>query len=375
MSTPGLSAVILAAGEGTRMRSDRPKPLHLLCGKAMLLYVIDALAACDIGRAVVVVGHGAEQVTKKLQEQGPDLMLDFVEQRVQRGTGDAVSVGLTAFGDDVIDDDLDLLVLPGDTPLLRPETLAALVEAHRSSGVACTVLTARLDDPTGYGRIVRGKEDAVSRIVEQSDATADELAIDEINTGIYCFRRSLLSPSLRRLSPENAQGEYYLTDVVSVLAEAGHPVATFVAPDAAETHGVNDRVQLADAEAELRARTNRAWLRRGVTMVDPASTYVDATVELAADVTLFPGVVIQGRTVVGPNVEIGPGTRLVDCVVGAGVSIDQTVARDAEIGDGARVGPFAVLEPGAQIPPGAVTGAFYTAGDSEAPNRTVLDDS
>lgn len=357
------------------MRSDRPKPLHLLCGKAMLLYVIDALAACDIGRAVVVVGHGAEQVTKKLQEQGPDLMLDFVEQRVQRGTGDAVSVGLTAFGDEVIDDDLDLLVLPGDTPLLRPETLAALVDAHRSSGAACTILTARLDDPTGYGRIVRGKEDVVRRVVEQSDATDDELAIDEINTGIYCFRRSLLAPSLRRLSPENAQGEYYLTDVVSVLAEAGHPVATFVAPDAAETHGVNDRMQLAAAEAELRARTNRAWLRRGVTMVDPADTYVDATVELAADVTLFPGVVVQGRTVVGPNSEIGPGTRLVDCVVGTGVSIDQTVARDAEIGDGARVGPFAVLEPGAQIPAGAVTGAFYTAGDSEAPSPAVLDDS
>ena len=367
MTSPALSAVILAAGEGTRMRSDRPKPLHLLCGRAMLLYVIDALAACDIGRAVVVVGHGAERVTKKLQEDGPDLMLDFVEQRVQRGTGDAVSVGLTAFGDDLLDDDLDLLVLPGDTPLLRPETIAALVAEHRSSDAACTVLTARLVDPTGYGRIVRGKEDKVRRIIEQSDATPDELAIDEINTGIFCFRRSLLAPALRRLSPENVQGEYYLTDVVSVLAEAGHPVSTYVAPDPSETHGVNDRVQLARAEAELRHRTNQAWLRRGVTMVDPAATYVDATVELAPDVTLFPGVVLQGRTMVGAASELGPGTRLVDCVLGERVTIEATVGRDAEVGDDARVGPFAVLEPGAQIPAGAVTGGFYTASSSESP--------
>jgi bifunctional UDP-N-acetylglucosamine pyrophosphorylase / glucosamine-1-phosphate N-acetyltransferase len=370
MSTPPLSAVILAAGEGTRMRSDRPKPLHLLCGRAMLLYVVDALAACDIERAVVVVGHGAEQVTKKLQEDGPNVPLDFVEQRVQRGTGDAVSVGLTAFGDEMFgdgafDDELDLLVLPGDTPLLRPETIAALVAEHRASGAACTVLTARLDNPTGYGRIVRGKEDKVRRIVEQSDATPDELEIDEINTGIFCFRRSLLSPSLRRLSPENAQGEYYLTDVVEVLAQAGHLVSTYVAPDPSETQGVNDRVQLANAESELRKRTNLGWLRRGVTMVDPATAYVDATVSLAPDVTLFPGVVLQGRTVIGANSEIGPGTRLVDCVVGEDATVEQTVGQAAEIGAGARVGPFVMLGPGDTIPAGAVTGAFYTANSSE----------
>ncbi|MGY6501380.1 MAG: bifunctional UDP-N-acetylglucosamine diphosphorylase/glucosamine-1-phosphate N-acetyltransferase GlmU [Acidimicrobiales bacterium] len=373
MSSPALSAVILAAGAGTRMRSDRPKPLHLLCGKAMLLYVVDSLAACDITRAVIVVGHGAERVTKKLQETGPDLMLDFVEQRVQRGTGDAVSVGLTGFSDDELDDEVDMLVLPGDTPLLRPETIAGLVDAHRSSGAACTVLTAHLDDPTGYGRIVRGKEDRVRRIVEQADATHDELAIDEINTGIFCFRRSLLAPALRRLSPENAQGEYYLTDVVQVLADAGHLVASFVAVDPDETHGVNDRVQLAAAEAELRARTNQQWLRRGVTMIDPATTYVDATVDLSPDVTLFPGVVLQGTTVVGAHAEIGPGSRLVDCVVGEGAVLDQTVGRDAEVGAGASVGPFAVLEPGAQVPAGAVTGSFYTARSTE-PGRSAPDD-
>src|SRR6476659_9671372 len=262
MSDRALSAVVLAAGAGTRMRSSRPKPLHRLCGRPMLLYVLDSLAACSVGRVVVVVGHGAERVTKKLQSEEPDLLLDFVEQHRQRGTGDAASVGLTAVPDDDLDaEDDDVLVLPGDTPLLRAETIAALVDAHRSSDAAATLLTARLADPTGYGRVVRGKDDQVARVVEQADATPDELEIDEINTSIYCFRRSLLVPALRRLSPENAQGEYYLTDAIGVLRGAGHKVIAIEAEEAEEAIMVNDRVQLAEAEAELRARINRAWMR------------------------------------------------------------------------------------------------------------------
>jgi bifunctional UDP-N-acetylglucosamine pyrophosphorylase/glucosamine-1-phosphate N-acetyltransferase len=360
MTDPTLSAIVLAAGEGTRMRSSRPKPLHLLCGRAMLLYVLDATRDTQMGRVVIVVGHGAERVTKKLQEEAPDLLLDFVEQHVQRGTGDAVSVGLTAFPDDEFDDG-DLLVLPGDTPLLRPGTISALVERHRDTGAACTLLTARLDDPSGYGRVVRDKDDRVSRIVEESDALDDERAIDEINTSIYCFRRSVLAPALRRLSPENAQGEYYLTDVVEVLHDAGYPVVSMVATDPLETQGVNDRVQLAVAEAELRRRTNEGWLRQGVTMLDPDRTYIDATVELSPDVTLFPGTMLQGRCVVGAGAELGPDTRLVDCIVGAGATVEHTVGRDAEIGDQARVGPFAVLEPGSHIPPETRTGPFYAS--------------
>jgi bifunctional UDP-N-acetylglucosamine pyrophosphorylase/glucosamine-1-phosphate N-acetyltransferase len=279
---------------------------------------------------------------------------------VQRGTGDAVSVGLTAFPDDEFDDG-DLLVLPGDTPLLRPGTISALVERHRDTGAACTLLTARLADPSGYGRVVRDKDDRVSRIVEESDALDDERAIDEINTSIYCFRRSVLAPALRRLSPENAQGEYYLTDVVEVLHDAGYPVVSMVATDPLETQGVNDRVQLAVAEAELRRRTNEGWLRQGVTMLDPDRTYIDATVELSPDVTLFPGTMLQGRCVVGAGAELGPDTRLVDCIVGAGATVEHTVGRDAEIGDQARVGPFAVLEPGSHIPPETRTGPFYAS--------------
>jgi bifunctional UDP-N-acetylglucosamine pyrophosphorylase/glucosamine-1-phosphate N-acetyltransferase len=218
-----------------------------------------------------------------------------------------------------------------------------------------------VDDPSGYGRVVRGRDGGVHQIVEDVDANDDQRAIDEINTSIYCFRRSVLAPALRRLSPEdNAQGEYYLTDVIKVLHDAGYPVASVVADDPGEIAGVNDRAQLAAAEGGLRRRTAASWLARGVTMVDPDRTYIDATVELAPDVTLFPGTLLQGRTVVGRGTELGPDTRLVDCVVGADCVVEQTVGRDAEVGDGAVVGPFAVLEAGAQVPAGARTGAFYT---------------
>lgn len=356
MSQRPLSAVVLAAGEGTRMRSARPKPLHRLCGRPMVLHVLDALAELTIDRAVVVVGHGAERVTKALVDQvPPSLPIDFVEQHVQRGTGDAVSVALTAFPDDPLEsDDADIVVLPGDTPLLRPATLAALVREHRASGAAATLLTARVEDPTGYGRVVRGRDDRVARIVEQADADDDELAIDEVNTSIYVFRRNLVAPALRRLSPENAQGEYYLTDTVAVLHDAGYRVGSLVVDDTWEAAGVNDRAQLAAAEAELRDRINERWMRRGVTMIDPEHTYVDVDVMLAPDVTLYPGVVLQGATVVDRGGEVGPHARLIDCAVGEGAVVEQSVGRQATVGAGAHVGPFCTLQPGAQVARGAV---------------------
>jgi bifunctional UDP-N-acetylglucosamine pyrophosphorylase / glucosamine-1-phosphate N-acetyltransferase len=367
LSVRPLFAVVLAAGQGTRMRSARPKPLHMLCGRPLVRYVLDAVAGTDIetARAVVVVGHGAETVIKALQEDPGPVPLEFVEQRVQRGTGDAVAVGLTGLPDDDLGldaDDGDVVVLPGDTPLVWPATIGALVREHRLSGAACTLLTARLDDPTGYGRVVRDKEGRVRRIVEHRDADGDELTIDEVNTSIYVFRRGLLAPALRRLTPENSQGELYVTDVIEVLAQAGHPVVSLVADDPIETQGVNDRAQLAAAEAELRRRTNAHWMREGVGMVDPDATYVDTTVVLARDVVLFPGTVLQGATVVGPGTEIGPATRLSDTRVGARAKVNETVATLAEIGDDAVVGPFAVLEPGARVGDGVRTGPFYTGG-------------
>ncbi|HKA05179.1 MAG TPA: sugar phosphate nucleotidyltransferase [Acidimicrobiales bacterium] len=361
MSTRPVAAIVLAAGEGVRMRSDRPKPLHLLCGRPMIMHMLGALTDLSVRRTVVVTGHGSERVTKKVQDQSPpSLHVTFVEQPVQRGTGDAVSVGLTAFPDDDVDDTSTVIVLPGDHPLLRPQTLTALVAEHEKAGNAATVLSARVDDPNGYGRVIRGRDGRVTHIVEHRDASADELAVNEINTSIYCFRRDLLGPALRRLSPDNAQGEYYLTDVISVLALAGYPVGSMVLPDGLEALGVNDRAQLAFAEAELRARTNRRWLLAGVTMVDPAETYVDVTVALGRDVTLFPGTMLQGRTVIGAGSEIGPDTRLVDCTVGVGAVVEHSVGHNAEIGEGARVGPYAALSPGTIVPAWSVTGPFYT---------------
>ena len=365
-----ISAIVLAAGEGTRMRSSRPKPLHLICGRPMVMHVLYALDELVVDRTVVVVGHAAERVTKKVTEQSPaDQHVAFVEQVVQRGTGDAVAVGLTAFPDDDPDDTSTVVVLPGDTPLLRPSTLVDLVTRHEAANVAATVLTADLDDPTGYGRVIRGKDGTVARVVEHRDADADELAVTEINTGIYCFRKDLLGPALRMLSPDNSQGEYYLTDVIGVLRSTGHRVAAVVAGDPAETQGVNDRWQLALAERELRARTNRKWLLEGVTMLDPRQTFVDVTVELGRDVTLYPGTLLQGRTIVGDGCDLGPDTRLVDCMVGAGAVIENSVCRDAEIGAGAHVGPYAVLPPGTVVASGERTGAFYTgrADDADEP--------
>ena len=327
-----LAAVVLAAGEGTRMRSGTPKVLHLLCGRPMVLHVVDALAELPLERVVVVVGHGAERVTKTLQDQlVTEVPVEFVEQRVQRGTGDAVSVALTLFDD--MDAEDDILVLPSDAPLVRAETIAKLATQHRLQDAAASVLTAHVADPTGLGRVVRDKDDRVASIVEHADATAEELEITEINTSIYCFRRNLLAPALRRLSPENAQGEYYLTDAVAVLRSAGHKVIALSAEDAAEAIMVNDRAQLAEAETELRARINRRWMRDGVTMVDPARTYVDATVEIDPDVRILPGTILEGRTSIGQGSVIGPDCHLVDAIVGERTTITNAVVRDAEIGD------------------------------------------
>jgi bifunctional UDP-N-acetylglucosamine pyrophosphorylase/glucosamine-1-phosphate N-acetyltransferase len=338
----------------------------VLVGKPMVVWVLDALADCQVDRVSVVVGHGGDEVRKRLVEDAGDRPLEFVEQPIQRGTGDAAAVGLTGLGDNDYDEPQDVLVLTADTPLLRPETIAALVTVHREQDAACTILTADLGDATGYGRIVRGRDDRVMRIVEQADVTPEEAEITEFNTGILCFRRSFLAPALRRIQPDNAQGEYYLTDVVSVLADTGHKVVSMLADDPDETHGINDRVQLAAAERELRQRINIGWMRRGVTLVDPSRTHLDATVDLGRDVTLYPGTMLQGTCRIGRGADIGPDAHLIDTVVGAGARVVQTVAVKATVGTGANVGPFAALGPGDEVPAGLTTGPHY-AGPNTGP--------
>src|SRR5439155_1861134 len=332
---------------------------HELCGRPMVLHVVAALAELPLERVVIVVGHGAERVTKTLQEQlVTEVAVEFVEQRVQRGTGDAVSVALTSSAFDDLDAEDDILVLPGDHPLLSAETIAMLATEHRVQDAAATVLTVRAADPTGYGRVIRDKDDRVDRIVEHADADADERAVDEINTSIYCFRRNLLAPALRRLSPENAQGEYYLTDAIEVLRAAGHKVIAVKADDPAAAMGVNDRAQLADAEAALRGRINRRWMLAGVTMVDPSRTYIAATVALEPDVRILPGTILEGRTSIAAGAVIGPDSHLVDTIVGERTKVANTVARGVEIGDDCQVGPYAYLRPGTRRAAGAKAGTF-----------------
>ena len=342
------------------MRSATPKPLHRLCGRPMLLHVLDALAELPIERVVVVVGYRAADVVKAVQTDAPsELRIEFVEQTQPLGTGDAAAVALTGFEEGADLEEGDLVILPGDTPLLRPATLAGLVRKHRAEDAAATLLTAILDDPTGYGRIVRSKTGDVARIVEETDADDDERVIAEVATSVYCFRHSILAPTLRRLSPDNAQGEYYLTDAIAVLEQAGYRVVTMAANEPVEAAGVNDRAQLAAAEAVLRERLNERWMRRGVTMVNPDDTYLDVSVELAEEVVIYSGVHLEGSTSVGKGAVIGPNCHLVDCTVGPGARLHQTVAQQALIGEDAVVGPFVSLEMGSRVDAKSRVGPFF----------------
>ncbi len=342
------------------MRSTRPKPLHRLCGRPMLLYVLDALAEVSVRQVVVVVGHRGDWVTKALVEHAPDRMsIEFVEQPSRLGTADALAVGLTGLPEGLADLDGDVVVLPGDTPLVRPTTLVSLVRHHRASQAAATILTARLADPSGYDRVVRSeRSDRVERVVEDAEVGDAVAGVDEVATTIHCFRHAVLAPALRRLRPVGPTGEHSLTGIYEVLHDAGYQVESLVVDDPMEAAGVNDRAQLAIAEAELRDRINERWMRSGVTMWDPERTYVDASVILEPDVVLLPGVVLQGSSEVRAGAELGPDCHLIDTVVGERAVVRQSSADRAEVGQDAIVGPYAVLGPGTVIPEGGVAKPF-----------------
>ena len=343
--SPRLAAVVvLAAGEGTRMKSSVPKVMHELAGRTLVGHAVAAASALQPDHLVVVVGHGREQVAEHLAATAPGAAI-AVQDR-QLGTGHAVAC---ASGHDAPSSRGSSWSPTVTCRCLRRTRLTDLVARHVDDGNAVTVLTAEVEDPTGYGRIVRDADGGVRGIVEHKDATPYVLDIREINSGIYAFDAAVLSNCLSRLSTDNAQGELYLTDVLGMARTDGRRVGAHATNDSWQTEGVNDRVQLAALHRELNRRVLERWMRAGVTVIDPATTWVDVTVKLGRDVVLRPGVQLHGSTTVDDGAEIGPDSTLVDCFVGAGASVVADTRRGAEIGPSAAVGPFTYLRPGARL--------------------------
>jgi bifunctional UDP-N-acetylglucosamine pyrophosphorylase/glucosamine-1-phosphate N-acetyltransferase len=358
MTTRGEAAVIvLAAGAGTRMRSDTPKVLHTLAGRSMLSHALHAAAKVAPQHLVVVVGQDREPVSAAVEALADQLgrRIDIAVQDEQLGTGHAVGCGLTALPDDF---DGTVVVISGDVPLLDADTLAELVDAHGAESAAATVLTTTVPDPTGYGRILRTREGELIGIVEQADASASQRAIREVNAAVYAFDIAALRSALTRLRSDNAQRELYLTDAIAIVRQDGHLVRARHVDDSALVAGVNDRVQLADLGAELNRRIVAGHQRAGVTVIDPATTWIDVDVTVGRDTVIRPGTQLLGATHVGAQCEIGPDTTLTDVTVGRGASVVRTHGSSSSIGDDAVVGPFAYLRPGTELGADGKLGAF-----------------
>ena len=319
----------------------------------MAYHVMVATTTPESVATVVVVGHEALWVEKVLRECDNDVsQLFFAEQREQLGTGHAVMSALSVVDEVMPDREGDVIIVPSDTPLLTRSTVAALVAQHRAQSAALTVLTARVGNPSGYGRIVRGRDGKVAKIVEQRDASVDEQAITEINTGIMVVRHNMLGPALRLVGRQNSQNEYYLTDLVDVLYRGGHITAACEVADATEAAGVNDREQLASAEAVLRQRINAQWLRAGVTMGDPHTTYIDSDAQLEAEVTLWPGTVIRGRTTVAAGAELGPNAVVENSVIGPRSRVESATVLGTTLGADCHVGSYVRLDEGTELADG-----------------------
>jgi bifunctional UDP-N-acetylglucosamine pyrophosphorylase / glucosamine-1-phosphate N-acetyltransferase len=342
-----LGVLVLAAGKGTRMRSATPKALHSVAGRTLLGWALDNTAPLDAAETVVVVGDGAASVIEAL----PDGITHAV-QDPQLGTGDAVRIGLGGFTDRVS----TVLVVPADMPLLSAATFRSVVDGHTQSQTAATVLSAVVRDPTGYGRVLRDG-DAVVAIVEETDASPDQRSVDEVNTSVYAFDRAPLESALAGLGNENAQGEYYLTDVVRLLVAAGDGVSA-VATEEAEALGVNSHVELALAATELRRRINRRLMEDGVAMIDPDRVYVDAGVAVAPGARLYPDVYLEGATAVGAGAEVGPNVHARDTTIAEGAMVRWAVLDRASVGRDALVGPFTHLRPDAELGERTKAGAF-----------------
>lgn len=329
-------AVVLAAGQGTRMKSDLYKVLHPVCGKSMVAHVIDNIGKLGTDRIVTIVGHGAEKVEETLGDKS-----EYVLQQEQLGTAHAVQQAEGQLGD------LEgtTIVVCGDTPLIRSETMDALIEHHKKSEAKATILTAVTENPTGYGRIIRAENGQVLRNVEQKDATVEEQQVTEINTGTYCFDNKSLFEALKKVRNDNAQGEYYLPDVIGILQGEGALVSAYATDDFSETLGINDRVVLAEAEHVMRQRLAEQHMRNGVTIINPDNTYISADAKIGRDSILQPGTMIEGNTIIGEGCIIGPNSQIVNSVIGDRTTIHSSVVLESKMGADTSVGPFAHIRP------------------------------
>lgn len=350
-------SVILAAGMGTRMKSETPKVLHKVCGKQLCKWVIDASG--DAEDVLLVIGHKADMVKEQIGGG-----VQYALQAEQKGTGHAVMQAADFIGAH----SGYVVILNGDTPLVTADTIKSAIEYHEENGNCATVITARLDNPFGYGRIIRDENGNVKKIVEQKDATDEEKAVDEVNSGMYVFNSDKLVYALGKLTPNNAQGEYYLTDTLEILLADGGKVGAYVIADNDEIRGINDRVQLAEAEKIMRARINERHMRNGVTMSAPETIYIEGDVEIGNDTIIEQNVILKGSTKIGSNAVIGAGSRIENSVIRDGADILSSVIVDAEVGEGTHVGPFAYMRPNSKVGKNVKVGDFV-----EIKNSTIDD--
>ncbi|MFA5536540.1 MAG: bifunctional UDP-N-acetylglucosamine diphosphorylase/glucosamine-1-phosphate N-acetyltransferase GlmU [Bacillota bacterium] len=366
------AAIILAAGKGTRMISAQPKVLHRLGGKYLIQHVIDEAKKAGVDQLILVIGHGGEEVRSALGAE-----FTYAWQKEQLGTGHAVMQGAA-----YLDQDTErVVVLSGDVPLLRGETILDLLKSFQKEQAKAAILTAKYEFPKGYGRVVRDSAGKIQKIVEDADANSEESAIKEINSGTYCFAKAELIETLKKLEPDNAQGEYYLTDVIQEFRKKDLPISGLMTANTVETMGVNDRTQLAAMEAYYRQEINRQLMLAGVTMIDPKTVYIDAEVVVGQDTIIYPFTTILGNTSIGEGCIMGPNTTIIDSNIGHRVTIRQAVVEEAKIADECRLGPFTYLRPGTELQKRVKVGDFVEIKNtlvgegSKVPHLTYLGDS
>lgn len=358
-------SIILAAGEGTRMKSDIPKTLHKVCGKEMIKYIIETSINSGIQKNIVVLGHGKEKVGHNIK----DMKVTTVEQPIGQGAPYGTGYAVMSAENYIEDEDL-VLILCADGPLIRKETLTEFMNYHLENNYAASVMTAKLSNPKGYGRIVRNEDLSIDKIVEEKDASEDIKNIQEINTGIFCFKGELLKNALKKITTDNSQNEYYLTDTIKVLNNEGFKIGGWLLNDADDIKAVNDRVQLSEVTKLMQKRINQKHMYEGVTIIDPDNTYIEDSVTIGRDTIIYPNTYLENGTIIGSQCIIGPNTRIINSTVRNNVTIESSKVVESVIDDGTNVGPFAYLRPGSKLGKNVKIGDFV-----EVKKSTIGDNS